>query len=303
MNITVIGHLCLDNVHLPGEETPRQSYGGIVFTIATLANLMGPDDTITPVFGVGEADHGKFMEWLSQYPCVSHKGIFARQGPTNEVHLFYDGSTTGRIECSKHIAPPIPFEAIRPFLSCDGILVNMISGSDITLETLDKIRMEVRDKGTPIHFDFHSLTLGIDKEHKRFRRPLSDWRRWCFMLHSVQMSDLEASGLTAERCNEEQLINQLMPLMVTSLIITRGAQGATLIHQQHKKLSRHDEPGIPVDGPADPTGCGDVFGAGFFYRLLKSRNVIDAVKFANRAAAAKVPFTGAEGLHILQEQL
>lgn len=302
MNITLIGHLCLDNIHLPGEEAPRQSYGGIVFAIATLANLVGPDDTITPVFGVGERDHDRFVQWLSQYPCVNQKGIFVLPGLTNEVHLFYDGSNGGRIECSKHIAPPIPFEAIKPFLQCDGILINMVSGSDLTLETLDRIRMEVRDKGTPIHFDFHALTLGIDKEYKRFRRPLSDWRRWCFMLNSIQMSEVEASGLTSERYNEEQLINQLMPLMVTSMIITRGERGATLIRQEHKKLHRHDEPGIAVSGTVDPTGCGDVFGAAFFFRLLRSRDAVDAVKFANRAAAAKVSFTGAEGLHKLQEQ-
>ena len=90
----------------------------------------------------------------------------------------------------------------------------MISGFDITLETLDLIRMEVRDQGTPIHFDFHSLTLGIDADDKRFRRPLPDWRRWCFMLHSIQLSEQEALGLTTERYNEEDLVNQLMPLMV-----------------------------------------------------------------------------------------
>jgi len=302
MNITVIGHLCLDNVHLPGEQMPRQSYGGIAFSIATLANLTGPNDTITPVLGVGQRDHSQFLEWLSHYPQVSQKGVFVLPGPTNEVHLFYDGSKSGRIECSKHISPPIPFEAIKPFLQCDGILINMISGFDITLETLDRIRMEVRDKGIPVHFDFHALTLGIDKEYKRFRRPLSDWRRWCFMLHSIQMSELEASGLTAERYSEEQLINQLMPLMVTSLIITRGEQGATLIRQEHKKLSRHDEPGIPVSDAIDPTGCGDVFGAAFFHRLLQSRDAIEAVKYANQAAAAKVSFTGPGGLQQLQEQ-
>jgi len=301
MNITLIGHLCLDNVHLPNEDTPRQSYGGIVFPIATLANLMGSNDTITPVFGVGEKDHGRFIDWLSQFPQVSQKGIFVLPGPTNEVHLFYDGASGGRIECSKHISPSIPFEVIKPFLSSDGILINMISGFDITLETLDKIRMEVRDKGTPIHFDFHALTLGIDKEYNRFRRPLSDWRRWCFMLNSIQMSELEASGLAAERYNEQQLINQMMPLMVSSMIITRGERGATLIRQEHKKLYQHNEPGIQVSESVDPTGCGDIFGAAFFFRLLQSKNVLDAVKFANRAAASKVTFTGTDGLTRLRE--
>lgn len=303
MNLTVIGHLCLDNVHLPREDQPRRSYGGIAFAIAALANLMDEGDTITPVLGVGQQDHAGFIEWLGQYPQVLTDGIFVLPGPTNEVHLFYDGANGGRTECSDHISPPIPFQAIKPFLPCDGILINMVSGFDISLETLDNIRMQIRDKGTPIHFDFHALTLGIDKESKRFRRPLSDWRRWCFMLQSVQMSEAEAAGLAAERYTEEQLANQLMPLMVSGLVITRGERGATLIHQEHKKFHRYDEPGMQVPEPVDPTGCGDVFGAAFLYRSIHSRNLPDALKFANRAAAAKASFTGPEGLRVLQKQV
>ncbi len=301
MKITVIGHLCLDTIHLPTHEPPRRSYGGIAFTLATLASLMGPDDTVTPVLGVGRNEHAEFLEWLQQFPQIKTEAIFTLPGPTNEVHLFYEGTGGSRTECSNHISPPIPFEAIKPHLSCDGILVNMISGFDITLETLDKVRMEIREKGIPIHFDFHSLTLGVDKEFKRFRRPLSDWRRWCFMLHSVQLSELEAQGLTAERYNEEHLINQMMPLMVSALIITRGEKGATLVRQEHKKLLRHEEPGIPLPAAIDPTGCGDVFGAAFFLQWLRTKNLVGAVQFANRVASAKTAFSGPEGLRDLRE--
>ena len=55
----------------------------------------------------------------------------------------------------------------------------MVSGADITLETLGYIQMETREHGISIHFDFISLTLGTDEEYKRFRRPITDWRRWC----------------------------------------------------------------------------------------------------------------------------
>ena len=90
----------------------------------------------------------------------------------------------------------------------------------------------------PIHFDFHSLTLGTDQEFKRFRRPLTDWRRWCFMLNSIQMSEEEALGLSAERYDEKTLINHLMPLMVETLLITRSERGVTVIVQDiHKKLT------------------------------------------------------------------
>jgi sugar/nucleoside kinase (ribokinase family) len=302
MTLTVIGHLCLDNVHLPGNRI-HQSYGGIAYSLATLAALAGERDEIVPVFGVGEKDRPKFLEWLSRYPAIRTEGIFTLTGPTNDVHLFYEESGDGRIECSNHISPAIPFEKIKPFLKCDGMLINMISGFDITLETLDFIRMEVRESGTPIHFDFHSLTLGVGAENKRFRRPLSDWRRWCFMLHSIQMSEREAKGLTAERFNEENLINQLMPLMVNALVITRGDRGATMVEQHQKKLKRHDEPAVAISGTVDSTGCGDVFGAAFLLDAVRSKDLSHAFRFANRAAAFNAMNSGPEALDSLASHL
>jgi len=304
MTITVIGHLCKDVLHLPSAGS-EEGFGGIMYSVLTLANLMNGRDVLQPVFGVGQADYDPVMEILKQYKQVDTSGIFRMKGQTNQVQLFYDAGPPGsRIECSRNISPPIPYTRIKPFLDADGILINMISGFDITLETLDYIRMETRERRVPIYFDFHSLTLGIDEEFKRFRRPLTDWRRWCFMHHSIQMSESEALGLTAERYNESTLINHMMPLMVSALIITRGSRGATLITQDiHKKLTRHEIPGVSHGAVVDPTGCGDVFGASYLYQLLKSRDSLEAALFANKAAALKATFGGIDGLQGLGKRL
>ncbi|MEX2115744.1 MAG: carbohydrate kinase family protein [Bacteroidota bacterium] len=307
MNITVIGHLCFDTVHHPnGSAAEGRNPGGIVYTIAALAAMSSPKDTIVPVVGVSQSDHETFLAWLKQFPQVKTDGIFILEGPTNEVHLFYGETGNSRIECSEHISPPIPFSTLRPFLDTNGILLNMISGFDITLETLDRIRMDIRDKGTPIHFDFHSLTLGIDQEHRRFRRPLSDWRRWSFMIDSIQLSEDEAAGLTTERYGESDLINQMMSLMVKNLLITRGNRGATLICQEHKKLSRVDIPGMPLTPAPDPTGCGDVFGAAFFLKYLETGSSRQAADIANKVAAYHTTYAGTGGLaaalRFLQQQ-
>lgn len=295
MNITVIGHLCKDVIHLSPEQNQQEvhGFGGITYSLLTLAHLASPEDRIFPVFGVGPDEYDQLMDLLAHYPTIDRSGIYRMEKPTNHVHLYYEKGGQ-RIECSKDISDPIPLSAIKPFLSSNGILINMVSGFDITLETLDLIRMNTRDRGTPIHFDFHSLTLGVDGQARRFRRPLTDWRRWCFMLTSVQMSEAEAQGLTPDRLDESSLINQLMPLMVRALIITRGERGVTLIEQHQKKLSRHDVAGIPVH-VLDPTGCGDVFGAAFLFYYLKHENFVSAVTEANRVAALKASFSGFEG--------
>ena len=173
----------------------------------------------------------------------------------------------------------------------------MISGSDITLETLGYIRMEIREKGIPIHFDFHSLTLGTDQEFKRFRRPITDWRRWCFMLNSIQMNEDEALGLSAERYDEKTLTNHLMPLMVETLLITRSERGVTAIVQDiHKKLTYKDIPGVSFSNTIDTTGCGDVFGAAFLFQYLKSKDSFIAAEFANKTAALNATFKNIKDL-------
>ena len=295
MNITVIGHICRDTILRPGEEKPGTTqYGGIAYTVAALAGLMGKNDAIYPVFGVGEEDYDAVCGMLSAFECVSTEGVFRVKSRMNEVTLAYKEPDTPRFECSEHIAEPIPFAKIKPFLDADGVLVNMISGSDISLETLDQVRMTVRDARVPVHFDFHSLTLGIQNKGKRFRRPLTDWRRWAFFLHSVQMSEEEAQGLSSERYDETTLINQLMPLMVNVLIITRGARGATLIVQdQHKRLTRTEIAGISGE-VVDTTGCGDVFGAVYLRTFVQSKDPVASARTANTIAGlhATLPVAG-----------
>ena len=298
MKLTIIGHLCLDVIHRY-DGTEKKGYGGIYFAVAAMANIASDADTIFPVFGVGEKEFDAVLQLLAKYPNVNTDGLFSFQGETNQVHLYYSDKET-RTECSKHISSPIPFSRIEPFLSVHGIFLDMISGSDITLETLDQIRLAVRPKNTPIHLDLHCLTLGVDAEASRYRRALSEWRRWCFMVNSVQMNEEEAAGLTVEQYGEEMLAKQMLPLMVNAMCVTRGAMGVTIFQQQHKHLLRKEFPGIPTSSN-DPTGCGDVFGSAFLYQYCKTKNYERAAGFANEIAAANSTLSGSDEIDRLSQ--
>ena len=283
MKFTLLGHCSVDIHHHPDGSESR-NLGGICLAVGALATVASEGDTISPVFGVGAKEADEVRSFLAQFSNVESGGIFALPGETNEVHIFPDGDGRG-VECTKHIAPPIPFVNIEPYLGVHGIFIDMISGSDILLDTLDQIRLAVRSKNTPIHLDLHSLTLGVGADAARYRRPLSDWRRWCFMVHSVQMNEEEAAGLTVEQYSEEGLAKQMLPLMVNAFCLTRGARGVTVFQQEHKHLLRKDIDGIPT-GPSNTTGCGDVFGAAFLYALARSKDSVKAAQFANEVAAA-----------------
>src|ERR1041385_952216 len=290
MTITVVGHLCLDVIHhSTGKET--RSYGGIFFSVATLANLLNNGDTVHPVFGVGKADYDAFIERLSVYPNIDTSGIYKFNAPTNEVNLLYQDEKE-RIECSRYIAEPIPWKKIKPYIEADMVLVNMISGFDITLETLDEIRINTRDNHTPVYMDVHSLTLGIKEDLTRFHRPVDNWRRWLFMLHGAQMNEEEAAILSSEKLNEENLAKHVLALNTKGLIVTRGKRGCSAFIDEHKHVHRHDIAGVEVSGPVDPTGCGDVFAAAYCSAYVKSKDIFSAAQFANTVAAAKAQMRG-----------
>lgn len=299
MKFLVVGHLCLDVIH-PVEGPEVESYGGIYYAVAGLAALAKPSDEISPVCGVSKADYPALMTQLKQFPNVNPSGIYRSEEPTNKVHLYYT-DRQNRIECSKDIAAPIPYEKIRRHLSVDGILLNMISGFDLTIETLDHIRLAVRSHGIPIHFDYHSLTLGVKANHERYRRPVEDWRRWAFMNDTVQLNEEEINGLAMEGLTEEQTAGHLLTLSVKGVVVTRGERGATLYYNDHKKVVRKDFEGIKLNHPADSTGCGDVFGAAFMLQYVRTKDLSAATDLANRAAAAKVQHVGIEGLENLRD--
>ncbi|MBU1298350.1 MAG: carbohydrate kinase family protein, partial [Bacteroidetes bacterium] len=299
MKITVIGHICMDVIRHPdGKES--QGYGGIYYSLVALANIVDPYTKLFPVFSVGNKDYATLIERLSAYPNIDTDGIFKHDGLTNQVHLFYDEKQT-RIECSQSIAPPIPFKKIKSYLETNMILINMVSGFDITLDTLDEIRMHVREDAIPIYMDAHSLSLGINGDGSRYRRPLTDWRRWLFMLHTVQMNEEEAASLSVEKYDELNFVKQVTALNSNNVIITRGANGCTLYHDERKQIQRFDFSGEKIERTVDSTGCGDVFAAAYCAKYIRSKNETISAEFANKVAAYNAECNGSSEIDKLSK--
>jgi len=284
MKLLVLGHLCVDGVHAGGTPA-RERWGGIANALAALGALAGPGDAILPVCGVGAPERERFLGWLGRFPAVDPAGVFTLEGPTNRIDI-YDRPGGGTVACAQSIAPPVAYERIRKYLAVDGILINMVSGADIALETLDQIRMEIRSREIPVHFDYHNLTTAVSPERERVRRPLEEWRRWAFMLQSVQMNEEEAAGLAVDRPTEEQLAGHLLTLGTGGVLITRGGRGATLFAGEHKKITRHDFPATGAGRARGAQGPGDVFGAAFIHRYLATRDMALAAAFAVETASA-----------------
>ena len=278
MKFLVIGHFCFDVVHTPdgGEQTFP---GGVYNTVFALSTLAGPHDTVLPVFSVHGSDLERVTSMFETLKGVNVEGIFASQRPTNHVHIV-PGQAGSTIQCSPDIAPPIPFDKLKKFMTADGIVVNMVSGFDITLETLDEVRMAAREEGSLIHFDYHNLTQGVNERHERFRRPVEIWRRWAFMADSVQLNEQEILGLTPEGYDERHTAGHLLTLGVKTVIVTRGSRGASLYIDPQKHLERVDLPVPEFASGVRSFGHGDRFGGAYLYHSLSSKQPAIAARHA-----------------------
>jgi len=285
MKFLVAGHFAIDVVHRLGEQEKEQ-YGGIFHAVAALSALSGNNDRVMPVFGVNHDQHGEVIAALERLPNVDPAGVYPTDEPTHRVHISPDADGSVSV-CAQDIMKPISFDMLRKHLSVDGVLVNMVSGFDITLETLDYLRMEIRPERIPLVFDYHNLTQGLTAKHERFRRPLENWRRWAFMVDILQLNQEEISGLTVEKLNELQTVGHMLTLGVKGVVVTRGSKGATLYHSEHKHVHRTDIPGIPADSTSRVIGCGDVFGAAMLVKYARTRDLVNAAASANVVAAAR----------------
>ncbi len=277
MKFVLVGHFCFDVFH-SGDGAEEVHPGGIYTAAAMLSSIAGKNDTIVPVCGVAREDLSGVIETFEKLPGVSTDGFYKIDALTNRVHIF-SGTNGGSITCSKDIAPPIPFERLRRHVASDGMLINMISGFDIALETLDQIRMLAREEKTVIHLDYHNLTLGLNDRHERYRRPLDTWRRWAFMLDTVQLNEEEIGGLDGSTDDEMTTVGHMLTLGPKGVLVTRGSRGVTAYVDSQKHVTRHDIDPATVADPGT-VGNGDRFGAAFLYAMVTGGNVLDAARAA-----------------------
>lgn len=284
MKFLVLGHLSIDVCH-QSDGSAEESYGGMVNVVQALSELAEKGDRIIPVSGVHPDDMPAVATLMRSLPGVDVSGLFPQRTPTHRVQFFPrdDGQT---IACTKEPAAPIPFEQISDFLDVDGILLNMFSGFDITLETLDAMRIAIRPREIPIHLDYHNLTQGLTEQGERIRRPLVAWRRWAFMMDTVQLNEEELQGLTRERMSEEQLAGHLFTLGVKGVLVTRGRRGARLYRSERKHVL-YDDVVAEGGGSDDRVGTGDLFGAAFHFRHVKSPDLTAAMRFAQSFVSAR----------------
>jgi hypothetical protein len=296
--IAVAGTITRDTIHLHGGKV-IEGYGGILYNLIALSRLFGSEATIHPVCNLGHDIGDHVMLELGRYRSLRLDQIWKVGTRNNHVSLFYD-KRGEKSEILKNRVPLLSFERMRKVLDSDFILVNFISGFDLTLSTLKRIFSGRKGK---LLIDLHSLTLGIERSGRRFLRRPPRWREYVRSCDYLQLNRRELEVVTGGgslRIDEfSPRLHDLNRLGPEGVVVTLGRRGALASFREGSKIrKRRFQPYRPSE-EIDTTGCGDVFSAAFIHGYLKGREFFEAVEFANRAAGFKAGFSGVEGLRHL----
>ena len=315
----VIGTFVWDVIY--GRD-PRQAaveeWGGITYSLGALDAALPADWEIVPLIKVGSDLAARAREFIRSLRRIAKDAaIIEVPYPNNRVELRYT-SAERRSEILSGGIPGWSWLGLKPLLhDIDALYVNLMSGFELDLETAQLLRQHYRG---PIYCDLHSLLLAVQPSGLRTPQPLANVAAWCRCFDLLQVNEDEMRMMAPDPL---ALAATALAQGVRCLTVTLGKRGVVYFAApDFDRLEPIDRtatlgaamgpirtalvPAAPANAPdgGDPTGCGDVWGATYFSRLVAGDKFTVAMNAAQRAAARNVEHRGATGLaHYLRGEL
>lgn len=309
--VGVIGTFVWDIIHgRQPSSAPVQEWGGITYSLSALDAALPDSWEIVPIMKVGSDLAHRARQYLGTLRRIAPDAALVEVPyPNNRVELRYF-SDERRTETVSGGFPGWNWPALKPLLDAarlDAMYVNFLSGWEMDLETTQALRQYLPG---PMYADLHMLVMAVREDGLRVPRPLSHVREWCGCFDVLQVNEDEIQMLAPDPM---ALAATALHAGSRCLVVTLGSRGAVYFAEQDfhsladlRPRSRIGAavgpirtelvPGLTVPSALDPTGCGDVWGATYFSKLLAGDNLGQAIRAAHRAAARNVEHRGATGL-------
>jgi sugar/nucleoside kinase (ribokinase family) len=288
--------------------------GGISYAVQALSIALPEGWIVSPIIKVGEDMAEEALRFLRDIPRVEvDPGVKAVPFPNSRVELRYLDRTR-RMERLTGGVPPWSWEELEPLVDgVDALYLNFITGFELDLAT---VRPLPDLFSGPLYADLHSLFLSRSQDGYRAPQELPGWGAWLRAFDVVQMNEEEFDLLGRSWGDPWQLAADAVGPELKLIAVTLGERGAAyvaapefntdpLVWPESRKglgtggASRSGR--VPLEkepSEGDPTGCGDVWGATFFGRLLGGDSLELAMATANRMAARNVRHRGTRSLHL-----
>ncbi len=283
--IAVIGTINRDTV-VRVDRSRSQGYGGILYNLRVLAEL-ATDASILPLVKIGRDQQRPIMSALQKLPSLNLSAVRVVPGKNNHCLLTYHDAGS-KSEILSGWVGAVDRSQLEKALAAEIILVNFISGGDITLRNLRWLRGHTK---ATIFMDFHSRTLGRHRDGSRYLRIPPHWRDYLSVADFVQMNEFEFKLLARTPCEADhcrKFAHRDLRRENAVLIVTRGPAGCLVISQDSTTVE-FSTPKTPVPRQVvDTTGCGDIFSAAFISHWRRHKNPPAAAAFASGVATSRV---------------
>ena len=271
MKLLIIGHSVED--HFINSEKEEIKPGGIYYTASAQNYLKIPGDEVVLLTAVEKENYNLFSNVYENFD----KNYFQNVDSIPKVFLkiYKQGE---RDECYNKVTENLNIN-IENIDSFDGILINMITGFDISLEQLISLRKLF--KGF-IYFDVHTLSRGLEADGKRSFRTIPDFSKWAGLLDIIQVNQHELLTLSDKK-DQMDIVREILNSGSKYLILTMEELGARVFYLENGEINSVFKPANKIE-VKNKIGCGDIFGAVFFYDYLINRDINKSLEKANYAA-------------------
>ncbi|HSD63327.1 MAG TPA: PfkB family carbohydrate kinase [Ignavibacteriaceae bacterium] len=266
MKFLLIGHSVEDHIYYKNEHTIKP--GGIYYSAAALNFIKETNDEIylcTSYKKAGDLFTNLYEKLNPEY--FNYTGII----PKVRLNI-YDNKE--REEIYENITGEL-FLDTSDLNKFDGIIVNMITGFDLTLDQIKEIR---KNYNGLIYYDVHTFSRGLDKDMRRTFRQIPEFDKWAEHIDILQTNSRELFTLAGFK-DKYDIIRFILDKGVKFFIETKGKDGAMCCSMENKQINIKEMPAVNVN-TNNQVGTGDVFGAVFFYSYIKNNSVDAALKDA-----------------------
>jgi sugar/nucleoside kinase (ribokinase family) len=281
MNILTVGQSVVDKIIDKDDISIKP--GGIFYTVVSFLSQLQQEDKI---FLCSSIDKENEILFKHAYDKIEKEYVYYVESiPKVELVVDLAGE---RKETYSLIAQnlDLPAESLDRF---DGILLNMVSGYDLSLSQLKLLRSNYDGL---IYFDVHTMSRGVDKNLNRVFRRIGNFDEWAECIDILQVNESELLTLSDQK-EDAVIVKELFSYGIRQIIITRAERGATVYFREDESIKKIHKDALQVK-VANKVGCGDVFGAVYFYNYIKNKDVLLALKQANLFAGIATTYSEAE---------
>jgi sugar/nucleoside kinase (ribokinase family) len=267
MKILLIGHSVFDTI-LRNDMTIN-SPGGIFYSAQQIQLLCSDDDELFLLTQTDNNTKEYFLPVYSKVNCEFIENVDA----IPEVKLIVDDKNERR-EIYSNRTSKLSIDKID-FSKFDAILINMITGNDINPDDLKFIRSKT---SAIILFDVHTLSRPMDENGERIFTVIENFSEWAKNIDILQANQNEFNTL-GKFDSEYDRARYLLQQGVKIILLTKGDLGAKIFYWKNDEMMSYFISANKIVNP-NTVGCGDIFGASFFYNYIRNRNVYQSLSFA-----------------------